>query len=78
MQVHPIFERGFHQCDAYGSMAGLMEAHFSHIFASLHHVDKLQPMFPDMDSREKALVKLTKMLKPDPVSFAQQTICYVQ
>ncbi|KAL5572916.1 hypothetical protein UlMin_022513 [Ulmus minor] len=67
--------RGFHQFDVYGSLLGLLTAHPITPLVSVHHLDVVQPIFPDMD-RVKALEKLTGPMKMDSASLMQQSICY--
>jgi hypothetical protein len=49
---------GFHQCDLWGDVLGLLGAHPVAPLVSLHHFDFLQPVFPTVRSRTQALRRL--------------------
>ncbi|PRQ58234.1 hypothetical protein RchiOBHm_Chr1g0357031 [Rosa chinensis] len=68
-------EKGFHQFDVYGSLFGLLAAHPIAPLVSLHHLDVVEPIFPDMD-RIHALQRLEAPTKLDSAGLAQQSICY--
>ncbi|KAM7278141.1 hypothetical protein ACFE04_005275 [Oxalis oulophora] len=68
-------ERGFHQYDVYGDLLGLLGAHPVTPLASIHHLDVVQPIFPDM-SRVKSLHHLFQSVRQDSASVMQQSICY--
>eukprot|EP00252_Welwitschia_mirabilis_P013485 TRINITY_DN2965_c0_g1_i1.p1 TRINITY_DN2965_c0_g1~~TRINITY_DN2965_c0_g1_i1.p1 ORF type:complete len:524 (-),score=57.83 TRINITY_DN2965_c0_g1_i1:236-1807(-) len=68
-------EPGFHQYDVYGSLFGLLAAHPVAPFVSLHHLDVVEPIFPNM-SRVNALQHLSKAIKLDSAGVMQQSICY--
>ncbi|XP_071722883.1 uncharacterized protein [Rutidosis leptorrhynchoides] len=68
-------EPGFHQIDVYGNILGLLMAHPIQPFISLHHLDKVNPIFPNMD-RIKSLQKLQIPAKLDSAGLMQQSICY--
>ncbi|CAI9104620.1 OLC1v1003326C1 [Oldenlandia corymbosa var. corymbosa] len=70
-------EPGFHQMDMKGNIFGLLTAHPIRPLISLHHIDKLYPIFPNMRSLE-ALIQLVKAAKADPERILQQTVCYDQ
>uniref|UniRef100_K4AMJ9 Fringe-related protein n=1 Tax=Setaria italica TaxID=4555 RepID=K4AMJ9_SETIT len=58
---------GFHQCDLWGDVLGLLGAHPVAPLVTLHHLDFLQPVFPTVKSRTTALRRL----------FAgPQSVCY--
>ncbi|CAL0312631.1 unnamed protein product [Lupinus luteus] len=68
-------EIGFHQYDVYGNLFGLLAAHPVTPLVSLHHLDVVEPIFPDM-TRIEALQKLTIPMKLDSAGLMQQSICY--
>ncbi|KAF1897488.1 hypothetical protein Lal_00035194 [Lupinus albus] len=80
-------EAGFHQelkCaiifvavqyDVYGDLLGLLGAHPVTPLVTLHHLDVVQPIFPNMD-RVESLQQLMKSVKRDSGSIMQQSICY--
>ncbi|CAN7119123.1 unnamed protein product [Brassica rapa subsp. narinosa] len=68
-------ELGFHQYDVYGSLFGLLAAHPVTPFVSVHHLDVVEPIFPNM-TRVRALKKLTVPMKLDSAGLLQQSICY--
>lgn len=68
-------EPGFHQYDIRGNAFGLMAAHPLTPAVSLHHMDALDPVFPNM-SKLGALKHLKKAMQEDPSYFLQQSICY--
>ncbi|KAM3378631.1 putative protein isoform X2 [Capsicum galapagoense] len=68
-------EVGFHQFDLQGSAMGLLSAHPVAPLISLHHLDKIQPIFPNV-SRVKALRRLNKPIELDSAGLMQQSICY--
>ncbi|XP_019263217.1 PREDICTED: uncharacterized protein LOC109240979 [Nicotiana attenuata] len=68
-------EVGFHQFDLHGSVMGLLSAHPVAPLVSLHHLDKIQPIFPKL-SRVEALRRLNKPIKLDSAGLMQQSICY--
>eukprot|EP00249_Psilotum_nudum_P013752 c24489_g1_i1 orf=407-2140(-) len=68
-------ESGFHQYDVYGNLYGLMAAHPVTPVLSFHHLDVVDPIFPNR-SRLEALQHLSKSIKLDPAGFLQQSICY--
>ncbi|GLT84665.1 hypothetical protein SLE2022_028820 [Rubroshorea leprosula] len=68
-------EPGFHQFDVFGNVFGLLAAHPIAPLVSLHHLDVVEPIFPDMD-RVKALKQLTKPIKLDSAGLMQQSVCY--
>ncbi|XP_027351377.1 uncharacterized protein LOC113862491 [Abrus precatorius] len=68
-------EIGFHQFDVYGNVFGLLSAHPVTPLVSLHHLDVIEPIFPNMD-RVQALQRLKDPIKLDPYGLMQQSICY--
>ncbi|KAG0553042.1 hypothetical protein BDA96_01G561000 [Sorghum bicolor] len=68
---------GFHQCDLWGDVLGLLGAHPVTPLVSLHHFDFLQPVFPTVRSRTQALRRLfAGPVALDPAAVAQQSVCY--
>ncbi|GAV76116.1 DUF604 domain-containing protein [Cephalotus follicularis] len=68
-------ELGFHQYDVYGNLFGLLAAHPVTPFVSLHHLDVVEPIFPDV-TRVQALKRLMVPAKLDSAGLMQQSICY--
>ncbi|KAM7277333.1 hypothetical protein ACFE04_019199 [Oxalis oulophora] len=68
-------ETGFHQYDVYGNLLGLLTAHPITPFVSIHHLDIVEPIFPNM-SKIKALERLQLTAKLDSAALMQQSICY--
>lgn len=68
-------EPGFHQYDIRGNAFGLMAAHPVVPAISLHHLDALDPMFPNK-TKLGSLKHLKKSMEKDPSYFLQQSICY--
>ncbi|KAK1280224.1 hypothetical protein QJS04_geneDACA019828 [Acorus gramineus] len=68
-------EPGFHQVDIRGDLFGMLSAHPLAPLVSLHHLDKVEPIFPMMD-RVQALGHLFKAVKVDPGRILQQSVCY--
>lgn len=68
---------GFHQYDVYGNLLGLLAAHPVAPIVTLHHLDVVQPLFPDAPSRPAAVRRLFGgPVKLDPAGIMQQSICY--
>lgn len=63
------------QCDIYGNLFGLLAAHPVTPTVSLHHLDVLDPIFPNR-TRLKALQHLGKAITADSAAFLQQSVCY--
>lgn len=63
------------QYDVYGNLFGLLAAHPVSPFVSLHHLDVVEPIFPNM-TRLEALQRLTIPMKLDSAGLIQQSICY--
>lgn len=68
-------EPGFHQYDVYGNLFGLLAAHPITPLVSLHHLDVVEPIFPNR-TRVQALQHLFKAVKVDSAGTLQQSICY--
>ncbi|KAA8516079.1 hypothetical protein F0562_019258 [Nyssa sinensis] len=68
-------EIGFHQYDVYGNLFGLLTAHPIAPLVSFHHLDLVEPIFPNMD-RIQALQRLKLPMKLDSAALMQQSICY--
>ncbi|KAJ7534071.1 hypothetical protein O6H91_13G078300 [Diphasiastrum complanatum] len=68
-------EPGFHQFDICGDASGLLAAHPVTPLISLHHLDAIYPVFPNM-SRVQALEHLNKAIQVDHGGIFQQSICY--
>ncbi|XP_010538809.1 PREDICTED: uncharacterized protein LOC104813025 [Tarenaya hassleriana] len=68
-------ELGFHQYDVYGNLFGLLAAHPVAPFVSMHHLDVVEPIFPNT-TRVRALKRLTVPMKLDSAGLFQQSICY--
>ncbi|KAK2372108.1 hypothetical protein P8452_45511 [Trifolium repens] len=66
---------GFHQYDVYGNLFGLLAAHPVTPLVSLHHLDVVEPIFPNA-TRVEALQRLTIPMKLDSAGLIQQSICY--
>ncbi|KAG7953027.1 hypothetical protein I3843_12G089900 [Carya illinoinensis] len=68
-------ELGFHQYDVYGNLFGLLAAHPVTPLVSMHHLDVVEPIFPNV-TRVQALQRLTIPMKLDSAGLMQQSICY--
>ncbi|CAA0154335.1 unnamed protein product [Arabidopsis thaliana] len=68
-------ELGFHQIDLYGKLLGLLSAHPLAPLVSIHHLDLVDPVFPNM-GRVNAMRRFMVPAKLDSPSLAQQSICY--
>ncbi|KFK42541.1 hypothetical protein AALP_AA1G007900 [Arabis alpina] len=68
-------EVGFHQFDLFGEVLGLLSAHPLAPIVSVHHLDIVDPVFPNM-GRVNALKRLMASSKLDSASLTQQSICY--
>lgn len=68
-------EVGFHQYDVYGNLFGLLAAHPVTPLVTLHHLDVVEPIFPNV-TRVEALQRLTIPMKLDSAGLIQQSICY--
>ena len=63
------------QFDIYGNLFGLLAAHPVAPAISLHHLDIVDPIFPNM-TKLGALTHLKRSMDADPAYFLQQSICY--
>ncbi|KAL8498499.1 hypothetical protein ACS0TY_021725 [Phlomoides rotata] len=68
-------ELGFHQYDVYGDLFGLLAAHPITPLVSLHHLDVVEPIFPNV-TRIQALQRLKIPMQLDSAALIQQSICY--
>ncbi|XP_060175459.1 uncharacterized protein LOC132606127 isoform X1 [Lycium barbarum] len=68
-------ESGFHQIDIREDPFGLLAAHPMAPLVSLHHLDDVQPLFPNQSQLE-SLRTLTTAYKVDPARTMQQCFCY--
>ncbi|CAI0417176.1 unnamed protein product [Linum tenue] len=68
-------EVGFHQYDVYGNLFGLLASHPVTPLVSLHHLDVVEPIFPNV-TRVEALQRLAVPMKMDSAGIMQQSICY--
>ncbi|XP_044477476.1 uncharacterized protein LOC123204738 [Mangifera indica] len=68
-------ELGFHQYDVHGNLFGLLAAHPVTPLVSLHHLDVVEPIFPNV-TRVQALERLMVPKKLDSAALMQQSICY--
>ncbi|GMJ06253.1 hypothetical protein like AT4G23490 [Hibiscus trionum] len=68
-------ELGFHQYDVYGNLLGLLAAHPVTPLVSLHHLDVVEPIFPNA-TRVEALRRLMLPVNLDSAGVMQQSICY--
>ncbi|RDX61252.1 hypothetical protein CR513_60534, partial [Mucuna pruriens] len=68
-------EIGFHQFDVHGNVFGLLAAHPITPLVSMHHLDLVEPIFPNM-TRVEALQRLIGPMKLDSYGLMQQSICY--
>ncbi|KAF7151541.1 hypothetical protein RHSIM_Rhsim02G0234700 [Rhododendron simsii] len=68
-------EVGFHQYDVYGNLFGLLAAHPVTPLVSMHHLDVVEPIFPNV-TRLEALQLLKIPMELDSAGLMQQSICY--
>ncbi|GMY08457.1 hypothetical protein FCV25MIE_03696 [Fagus crenata] len=68
-------QRGFHQFDIRGDPYGILAAHPLAPLLSLHHLDYLNPMFPNQTQIE-SLNSLMHAYRVDPARILQQSFCY--
>ncbi|XP_050386474.1 uncharacterized protein LOC126802808 [Argentina anserina] len=66
---------GFHQFDIRGDPYGVLAAHPLAPLLSLHHIDALEPIFPNK-KRLDAVKSLVHAYRVDPPRILQQSICY--
>ncbi|XP_062092633.1 uncharacterized protein LOC133798384 [Humulus lupulus] len=67
--------RGFHQLDIRENPYGLLAAHPLVPLVSLHHLDYLNPLFPEQTQIE-SVETLMKAYRVDPGRILQQCFCY--
>lgn len=63
------------QYDVYGNLFGLLAAHPVVPLVSMHHLDVVEPIFPNM-TRLEALKRLKIPMELDSAGLMQQSICY--
>ncbi|XP_057521484.1 uncharacterized protein LOC130801625 [Amaranthus tricolor] len=63
-------ELGFHQYDVYGNLFGLLAAHPVTPFVTLHHLDVVEPIFPNA-TQVQALQRLKIPMKLDSAGLMQ-------
>ncbi|KAM4093237.1 hypothetical protein ACB094_06G099700 [Castanea mollissima] len=68
-------EPGFHQVDMRGSLFGMLSSHPLSPLLSLHHLDAVEPIFPDIN-KTQAIKHLFKAVNVDPARILQRTVCY--
>ncbi|CAJ1800476.1 unnamed protein product [Sphenostylis stenocarpa] len=68
-------EPGFHQVDIHGSPYGLLASHPVVPLVSLHHLDYVDPIFPNM-TRVEAVRKLMTTYETDSGRALQKSFCY--
>ncbi|KAK1419399.1 hypothetical protein QVD17_28566 [Tagetes erecta] len=73
--VAVTYEPGFHQMDVTGDAFGLLMTHPLSPLVSLHHPDRIDPIFPNM-TETNALRHLYEAANVDPHRILQQTVCY--
>lgn len=59
----------------YGNLFGLLAAHPITPFVSIHHLDVVEPIFPNV-TRLQALQRLKIPMQVDSAGLMQQSICY--
>ncbi|KAL8531616.1 hypothetical protein ACS0TY_008276 [Phlomoides rotata] len=67
--------KGFHQFDLHADISGYLSAHPKVPVITLHHLDAIFPIFPNMD-RFESTRHLMKAGDADQSRLLQQTICY--
>ncbi|KAK8476504.1 hypothetical protein V6N11_061682 [Hibiscus sabdariffa] len=68
-------EPGFHQVDVRGNFFGMLTAQPLSPLLSLHHLDAMEPIFPNMD-KTRALEHFFKAVTADSSRILLQTVCY--
>lgn len=63
------------QFDVYGNLFGLLSTHPITPLVSLHHLDVVEPIFPNM-TQVQALQHLQVPMQLDSAGLMQQSICY--
>ncbi|XP_024176926.1 uncharacterized protein LOC112182643 [Rosa chinensis] len=66
---------GFHQFDIRGDPYGVLAAHPLAPLLSLHHIDALEPIFPDQTHLD-SVKSLVHAYRVDPSRILQQSFCY--
>ncbi|KAH9327610.1 hypothetical protein KI387_007788, partial [Taxus chinensis] len=61
--------------DVYGNLFGLLAAHPVRPLVTLHHLDVVEPIFPNL-TKVNALQHLFKPIELDSAGILQQSICY--
>ncbi|KAI5412744.1 hypothetical protein KIW84_057392 [Lathyrus oleraceus] len=69
------YEPGFHQVDLSGNIFGLLAAHPLSLLLSLHHLDLVEPIFPQMTT-SKSVQHLFEAASVDSQRILQRTVCY--
>lgn len=64
-----------YQVDLRGNLFGILSAHPLAPLLSLHHLDSVDPIFPNMNMSQ-SLEHLFKAVNIDPARILQQTVCY--
>ncbi|XP_073135970.1 uncharacterized protein [Henckelia pumila] len=67
--------KGIHQIDLRGDLSGFLSSHPKFPIISLHHLDHVDPIFPNKD-RFESTRHLMKAADTDQSRLVQQTICY--
>ncbi|XP_050204843.1 uncharacterized protein LOC126654888 [Mercurialis annua] len=68
-------EPGFHQVDIRGDMFGLLTSHPLSPLVSLHHLEYMDPIFPNMTT-VASIEHLFKAATIDSQRIVQKTVCY--
>ncbi|XP_057768559.1 uncharacterized protein LOC130988647 [Salvia miltiorrhiza] len=68
-------EYGFHQIDLHRDISGFLSSHARAPLVSLHHLDRVEPMFPSTSCND-SLKRLMTAAKADESRLLQQSICY--
>lgn len=58
-----------------GNLFGMLSSHPLSPLLSLHHLDAVEPIFPNI-SRTQAMGHLFEAVNADPARILQQTVCY--
>ncbi|XVE64535.1 hypothetical protein DITRI_Ditri07aG0108300 [Diplodiscus trichospermus] len=61
--------------DIRGNAHGLLSSHPIAPFVSIHHVEYVDPFYPELSSLD-SLKLFTKAMRTEPMSFLQRSICY--
>lgn len=59
-----------------GNLFGMLSAHPLSPLLSLHHLDVVDPIFPNTINRTQALERLFEAVNVDSARILQQTVCY--